>query len=185
MTEALTLSHPVPGDDYSPLDVLLASSLSLFETWLLKERWRGKEHDCVNLFAHGFLFPHIKTGAAIEDFTQVAIEVPVPQAPGYGIKQAVTKDLVIWPSPRFITWDEEWRAVLPPMAVMEWKCRRKRSGHPPLHQPDIEWLKHYSRHFPNCTGYAVTVNFRSDERRIWMARIRAEGIREDFHRATT
>jgi hypothetical protein len=75
-------THHVPPDQYSPLDHLLGDCLSQFEARMLEKGWRGKEHDCVNLFGHGFLFPHVKEGAAIEDFTQVAIEVPIPQAPG-------------------------------------------------------------------------------------------------------
>jgi hypothetical protein len=32
-----------------------------FRRWLRSQQWRGKEHDCVNLYVHGFLFPTIAT----------------------------------------------------------------------------------------------------------------------------
>lgn len=164
------------------LDQLIATTLTEYEAWLLSSGWRGKEHDCVNLFVHGFLFRHVRADAVIQDFTQVGIEMAVPQPEGMGIKQAVRKDLVIWDSPRFVTWDEQWRAIHPPRAIIEWKARRKPRAEAILYAGDIEWLRRYSLHYSGFTGYAVTVDFTSPQRRVASARIYNGEITEDFHR---
>ena len=166
------------------LDFLIANTLAEYEQWLLSSDWRGKEHDCVNLFVHGFLFQHVRSGATIEDFTQVGIEVGVPQPEGIGIKPAARKDLVIWDAPRAVTWDADWRAVRQPVAIIEWKARRKPLL-PVLYPGDIEWLRRYSLHYPDFIGYAVTVDFTSTLRRVASARIFAGQMIEDFHRPTT
>ena len=55
------------------MDRFLNEALKSFSGWLKENEWRGKERDCVNLFAHKFLFEKIEPGAAIEFPTQVSI----------------------------------------------------------------------------------------------------------------
>jgi hypothetical protein len=56
------------------IDRFLNEALESFSHWQKTAEWRGKERDCVNLFAHKFLFEKIEPGAAIECPTQVCIE---------------------------------------------------------------------------------------------------------------
>lgn len=165
------------------LDTIVATSLREFEAWLNASSWTGKEHDCVNLFVHGFLFKHICQGGPIKDFTQVGIEIGVPQPDGIGSKDSARKDLVIWDTPLAVAWDTEWRAVRHPSAIIEWKARRKIRS-PALDPYDIDWLKRYSLHYPDFTGYAVTVDLSPEARRINTARISGGELFRDFHRRT-
>ena len=78
------------------IDRFLNEALETFSYWLKDHpEWRGKESECVNLFAHKFLFEKIEAGAAIECPTQVGIEVALKQPKGY-TRPASNKDLVIW-----------------------------------------------------------------------------------------
>ena len=161
---------------------MIASALADFESALLSTGWRGKENDCVNLFTHGFLFPRIRADAAIRDFTQIGIEVGVPQPPNVGTKAACRKDLVIWREPRQVTWDTTtWRPFRHPWAIVEWKAHRKRIE-PTLDAHDLHWLTAYSHHQPDFCGFVVTVDFTSDSRRIASAIVQRGQITEDFHR---
>ena len=153
-----------------------------YEAWLLQTEWRGKEHDCVNLFAHGFIFPRISPDAPISDYTQVCIEVGVPQPRTIGIKQATRKDLVIWDAPFTTTWDSNWTAFRIPKAIIEWKARKTRTGKPVLFSYDVDWLHKYSLLHPDFTGYCATVDFTSATRRVATAHIYQGNVNEDFHR---
>jgi hypothetical protein len=55
----------------SPLESLkhlLIESFAEYESWLRTNTWHGKEHDCVNLFVHKFLFSKISPkGPIVED----------------------------------------------------------------------------------------------------------------------
>jgi hypothetical protein len=165
----------------TPLDNLLAQSLRDFESWLLQTGWRGKEHDCVNLFTHGHLFPRVGSASPIREFTEVGIEIGVPQPSQIGIKAACRKDLVIWDEPRATAWDTAtWLPVRPPRAIIEWKAHRKPVRYS-LHQGDIDWLTAYSLHFPAFTGYVVTVDFTWTDRRIASGFIRGGILTRDFH----
>jgi hypothetical protein len=53
------------------IDRFINEALENFSHWLKSNQWRGKEHDCVNLFAHKFLFEKIEPGAAIQCPTQI------------------------------------------------------------------------------------------------------------------
>ncbi len=139
---------------FATLHDLLADALLEYEDWLLSSAWRGKEHECVNLFLHRFVYARIHPGGPLSDFTQVAIEVGVPQPSSIGIKQACRKDLVIWETPAATTWDAEWKAVRYPRAIMEWKARRRRTRQSALSPYDIEWLRQYSLMLPEFTGSA-------------------------------
>lgn len=163
------------------IDSIISVALREFEAWLLASDWRGKEHDCVNLFVHGFLFKHVREDASIKDFTQVGIEVAVPQPVGIGVKPSARKDLVIWDAPRTVTWDAEWNAIRHPIVIIEWKARRKKQF-PLLDPRDLEWLRRYSLHYRDFTGYAVTVDFSSQSCCIATARIHGGIVYEDFHK---
>lgn len=177
-----TESTAIVTAEFSPLDRVVAASLATFESWLLQSNWRGKEHDCVNLFTHGFLFSHVSPQAIIREFTQVGIETGVPQPSHIGIKGACRKDLVIWNNPREVAWDTStWMPVRAPAAIIEWKAHR-RPITPILNQTDIAWLTAYSKHFDGFTGYAVTVDFTSSSRRVATALVRRDEFIEDFHR---
>lgn len=71
---------------------LLVEAFSDYEKWLSTSTWRGKEHDCVNLFVHRFLFPRISPEGPIFDPTQIGIETGIPQGIGLGKKQAVRNE---------------------------------------------------------------------------------------------
>ena len=60
-------------------DRFLNEALESFSHFLKTTDWRGKERECVNLFAHKFLFEKIEPGAAIECPTQVSIECALKQ----------------------------------------------------------------------------------------------------------
>ncbi len=163
---------------------IVASALSEFEVWLLSSSWRGKENDCVNLFAHGFLAPHVAPDSMLHDLTQIGIEVGVPQPPGMGIKAAVRKDLVIWREPLTTTWSADWVAETFPLAIIEWKARRKKFSDPVLFPYDLNWLTSYSLLQPDFTGFSVTVDFTSTTRRVASAIVTNGQVSEDFHRRT-
>lgn len=165
------------------LHSLLAHAFRDYEAWLLATNWRGKEHDCVNLFVHKFLFSHVHPAGPIADFTQVGIEVGVPQPKGVvGVKPAARKDLVIWSEPYSTTWDAAWNAVKAPLAIVEWKARKLKSPKPFLFPYDVDWLTRYSLHYPEFTGFCATVDFTSDTQRLHTASIHAGSLRNDFHR---
>jgi hypothetical protein len=161
------------------LDKLIAQTLSVFEDELLKTGWKGKEADCVNLFAHGFLFKEIRPGNPIEDFAQVGIEVGVPQPRGVGTRSGVRKDMIIWSEPRMTTFDGAWKPVKIPAAIIEWKARRSPKRAAKL----INWITQVSHQHLNFLGYCVTVDFTETDRRVYSAKF-FRGVRtDDFHRA--
>ena len=163
------------------LDGIIGAALAEFEDWLVASGWRGKEHDCVNQFAHGFLFRRVAQDGVISDFTQVGIESAVPQPRGVGIKAACRKDLVIWDEPGAVTWDEHWAPTRVPAAIIEWKARRRRVR-ALLDRRDVAWLTGYTCHYPECRGYAVTVDFAVRPGRVASARIVRGQVTEGFHR---
>lgn len=170
-----------PGEK-SGIKAVVASALRSFETWLLASSWRGKENDCVNLFAHRFLADHVAPDSLLRDLTQIGIEIGVPQPEGLGIKAAVRKDLVIWAAPAMTAWSTGWIAENYPLAIIEWKVRRKKTSAPILSLHDVQWLASYSSLRPDFTGFSVTVDFTSDCRRVASALVSDGQIAEDFHR---
>jgi hypothetical protein len=165
------------------LDALLREAFQDFEAWLLDTAWRGKEHDCVNVFAHKFLAGLVRPEGPIFDLTQVGIEVGVPQPHNCGERPSARKDLVIWAQPGTVAWGADWKAVNVPATIIEWKAPRKKGRTPPIHPYDREWLQKYSLHYPNFVGYCATVDFSATDRRVFTLAITATGMLEDFHRA--
>ena len=149
------------------IDRFLNEAIVSFSAWLKSNHWRGKEHECVNLFAHKFLFENIAPGAAIECPTQICIECPLKQPNGYTNK-AARKDLVIWEHPLQTTWSDTWEPIHSPKAVMEWKVFfRKRVPRKIFDPHDEEWILAYTREHPKRFGYVVSVDLMSQESRVF------------------
>ena len=165
------------------LDRLIGRTLVQFENWLISSDWRGRENECVNLFTHGFLFKEIGIGKPVEDFTQVGIEVSVPQPKGIGTKAAARKDLVIWNEARETAFNADWIPVRFPFSIIEWKARRKPKRSSLLDSHDIRWLAQMSRQNQGFIGYAVTVDFTILTQRLFTARLFGGKQTDDFHQA--
>ena len=144
------------------IDRFLNEALEEFSAWLKANAWRGKEQECVNLFAHKFLFEKIEPGAAIEDPTQVCIEGALKQPPGY-TRPVASKDLVIWSRPLQTTWSKSWKPVHAPKAVLEWKVYRDHVPRRVFSRHDEEWVNAYTAEQDGSFGYVVAVDFTSDE----------------------
>ena len=124
--------------------------LSLF---LEQGSWRGKENDCVNLFALRFLAKRVRP------LDRIGIEVGVPQLGGKGRKQAVRKDLVIWNHGGQTTWDRSWKAKAVPQAILEWKVKRGASAKAAISARDRAWLAGFKRKHHGFLGVCVTVAY--------------------------
>ena len=162
------------------IDRYIEESLQYFAGWLIDSDWVGKERDCINRFATGFLQPGIAPHAAISDYGQVRIENAVPQiAPSN--RNAVTKDLVIWKSSEEVTWDSEWNAVNLPRAIMEWKLRRTVSDKWPYDAYDTSWLKRFTKKYPTVFGYAVTVDINKIGRAVYYQQMRSGTAKTPWH----
>jgi len=130
--------------------------ISAFAADTLGSHWRGKEHDWVNRFAHCYLLKHCTPNGPLYEAGQIAIEVGVPQPPGY-LAPATRRDLVIWPSPGLTCWDAEWRPIHHPIAIVEWKVHRP--GRRNRDQPrKREWLRRYTQWQTEPVAYAVEIN---------------------------
>ena len=127
------------------IDRFLSEALETFALWLKDHpEWRGKESECVNLFAHKFLFEKIEAGAAIECPTQVGIEVALKQPKRYK-RPASNKDLVIWSKALQTTWSATWEPTHWPRPSLSGKSTgigspdgtstsTMRSGSKPIHR---------------------------------------------------
>lgn len=135
----------------------------------------------MNLFVHKFLFPRVTPGGPIFDHTQIAIETGIPQGAGIGKKQAVRKDLVIWPRPEMTTWNKDWVAENFPMAVIEWKARRKKSRIPIIFPYDLDWMTRYSLLREGFIGCCATVDFTHSKTRVETALVEAGTVTANFH----
>jgi hypothetical protein len=89
------------------IDRFIEDALIDFGDWYIPSAWIGKERDCLNMFALGFLCREIKPGAAIEQLIQVRIESATPQPKGY-TKKTAAKDLVIWKDGFDSVWNHKW-----------------------------------------------------------------------------
>lgn len=162
------------------LELMIVSTLTEFRQWLEGEGtvWRGKERDCINIFAHRFLFPRIGPGNAIEHYAQVGIEVGVPNPLGDSDRKSrpsVSRDLVIWDRPGAVAWDEHWKPVHSPKAILEWKTRRKTSKGPLFDAKDNQWLCRFCEKYPDCLGFTITVDFTASGARLQWQRCLANG----------
>jgi hypothetical protein len=137
--------------DIFQIDALIRDALKEFIEDLGTCRWRGKEHDCVNRFAHGFLLPRCVPSCFLHHPTQICIEVGVAQPPGIGSGGAARKDLVIWAEPWMSCWNEKWEPVNCPVVVMEWKValpgKKLR-----FNRHDRQWLKGFAETNSGAVG---------------------------------
>ena len=129
----------------------------------------GKEHDHVNRFAFGHLLPLCSTKGPLRHPTQIGLGVGMAQPRGVGVNSAARKDLVIWPEPGMMCWNSRWRPCRHPMALMEWKVRR-RGGVFHGRNHDRAWLSAYARWRPDFVGYSVAVDFEQRKFRLCVER---------------
>lgn len=148
------------------IDRYLNDALENFSYWLKSNEWRGKEHDCVNLFAHKFLFEKIEPNAAIQCPTQICIECGLKQPKKYE-KLSARKDLIVWEHPLQNAWSGDWEPVNIPKAVMEWKVFRTRFPKSIFDKHDEEWVGSYTKEHRGVFGYVISVDFSSDHRRVY------------------
>lgn len=142
------------------LDRLLADALPRFIADIRRDEWRGKERDCVNRFAMGYLIDACikNTCRFLKHPTQISVEMPIGKPRGVGIKKSLSKDLVIWREPWTNCWDTEWNPSLSPLAVIEWKVTRgPKGGQKADHEK--AWLRAFARSNPKSVGYAVRLRF--------------------------
>lgn len=132
---------------------VIEKNLIEFSSFICDSDWRGKENDCVNLFAHRFLAKKVRP------IDRIGIEVAVPQLGGKGRKLAVRKDLVIWRRGGQTTWDANWRAHVMPEAILEWKVRRSPNAKTTISNRDRAWLKSFKTRHRAFVGVCVTVAF--------------------------
>ena len=141
--------------------VQVEKALREFSSFLKQTEWRGKENDCVNLFAHRFL------AKRVQPLDRMGIEVAVPQLGGKGRKQAVRKDLVIWGKGGQTTWDAAWKAKAVPQAILEWKVKRGPNAQPIISSRDRAWLKAFKSKHRGFIGVCVTVAFGKETQLKW------------------
>ena len=143
------------------LSTEIHAALKQMELHLHKSDWRGKENDCVNLFAHRFLAKRVRP------IDRIGIEVAVPQLGGKGRKQAVRKDLLIWKRGGATTWGADWKAKAVPQAILEWKVKRGPGAKPTISNRDRAWLKAFKCNHRGFTGVCVTVTYGNKTELKW------------------
>ena len=134
-------------------DTEITRALKDFGIFLGRSGWRGKENDCVNLFAHRFLAKRIRP------IDRIGIEIAVPQIGSGGRKQAVRKDLVVWKRSGQTTWGKDWKAKAVPLAILEWKVKRGPAARATISVRDRAWLIRFKRKHRGFVGVCVTVAF--------------------------
>ena len=155
--------------ELTALDTIIREALGTYVEDVFGRALLGKEHDHVNLFAFGHLLPRCSSSGPLRDPTQVGLGVGMAQPPEVGENSAARKDLVIWPEPRMTCWDQRWRPVRHPMALLEWKVRR-RGGSFHGRNHDRAWVSAYARWRPGFVGYSVAVDFEEQRFRLWVER---------------
>ena len=155
-----------------PWDQIIEDSLNELSCFLNSNRWRGRENEVVNLFAHRFLWSHLGEGPFV-DPSQIGIEVAVGQIPKAGAKKLVRKDLVLWNKPLETVWGTE-KVFNAPAVILEWKANRIAKC-----ATDIEWLQAFTRLNPEVLGYSVCA-FLEQERGISFTRVAKGKVETNF-----
>ena len=140
--------------------------------------WRAKEHNWVNYFVFRHLLPRCKRSGV--DPAQLAIEMPVPQPNGEGLRyttKTVRRDIVIWPTAGCTCWDDDWHPTCHPLAILEWKVHRPKRRN---RDDQIEWLKDYCHWKPSVIGYGVEVHLDRDPMAITCCRFLGDESEEDW-----
>ena len=142
---------------------IIEGSLKGLSCFLKESDWYGRENEIINLYAHRFVLENIKKGPLI-DPTQIGIEVAVKQLQRCGGKKLVRKDLVLWNHPLETVWGSSTARNFP-AAILEWKTEKI-----PECKVNIDWLKAYTRIYPQVLGYSVCAFIRA-RRGIWYRKI--------------
>jgi hypothetical protein len=155
------------------IDRLVEFATNSFGRWLSTSTWRGKEHDCVNIFVMEFLIPLVSSRSAIKTCSQIRIEGGVRQPSGF-TKISARKDVVIWGSPFEVAWNSMFEPVNTPRVVMEWKTLITGQGKTPpkFDEHDQDWLEKFTIENPNSLGYLVVVDLRGENRLVMIGRVR-------------
>jgi hypothetical protein len=156
------------------LDSIIRASLVDFADRRLRATWYGKEHNWVSLYVFGHLLPLCQSDRPLFDPTQIAIEVGVPQPPGY-VKTAANRDVVIWERPCSSCWNLDGAETAHPMAIVEWKVHRHRRRNREVPR-ERKWLREYCAWQPQVLAYAVELEA-GEERRMGVTRF--AGTQED------
>ena len=143
------------------LNAVIAIVLKEVAIFIGRSGWRGKENDCVNLFAHRFLAKRIRP------IDRIGIEVAVPQIGGGRRKQAVRKDLVVWKRSGQTTWGKDWKARAVPQAILEWKVKRGGVAKATISARDRAWLRAFKSKHRGFIGVCVTVAFGTRQEMKW------------------
>ena len=159
------------------VDRFIEDALIEFEGWYITAEWYGKERDCVNMFAHGFLGRKVRPGAAIKKLTQIRVESAAPQPSGYS-KLTAAKDLVIWKDGLDTVWDENWQVSNIPWVVMEWKIKRTGKPNHQFDAHDVDWLLGFTNDYSGTFGYLVRIYDGPHGRFVDWAKVRKGVIRD-------
>ncbi len=147
----------MPGEIVE-LDTLLRRAFIGFAEDIRKDRWYGKERDCIQRFAMGYLVDACGTHHFLQHPTQVGIEMPVAKPSEVGKRRSAPKDLVVWHEKWPKVWDSQWNPSLTPLAVIEWKVSRgKKGGENKDH--DAKWLGSFTSDKQSSVGYSVMLRF--------------------------
>jgi hypothetical protein len=139
------------------LDRIITACLDQLATDRHVCNWFAKEHDWVSYFVQKFLINQCRPAGVLYDPAQIGTEVSVPQPPGKYNRLSVCRDVVIWDQPGATCWDEWYRPMHTPVAMMEWKVHRM--GHKNrnvVHERD--WLRNFCAWQKTVIAYAVEVN---------------------------
>jgi hypothetical protein len=179
MTTLVELASHHSFDVMQNIESIIDTALNDFGTWLSKNDWRGKEHDCVNNFAHAFLLNQVKTDSLLHHPAQICLECGIPQPEGY-VKINARRDLVVWPDPFLNTWSEDLKNRLhDPLALMEWKAKHKNILPKKLFFPhDETWISEYTKIHPEVIGYVAAVYFLPEKTSVFW-KISKQGVFSD------
>jgi hypothetical protein len=153
--------------DIGDLDTVVRQSLESIAAELSSGTWKGRrEREIVSLFCFGHLLSKCRPGSILHDPTQICVETPVPQIAGPGqrkpsgkraAKEVVCKDIVIWPRPRMVCWDDTGKGTVRPLSVIQWK--HDQGG---VSKNDTSWLQEFSQRHGDFAGFAIATNGRAE-----------------------
>lgn len=152
------------------IDEVVRASLTEFVEDITLSSWKGREREAISLYAFGFLQKQFRAGLILNDPTQIGIEVAVPSAERLNPKGRVCKDLILWAESKMTCWNEDWKATLYPLAIMEWKAYRQIHKRAEVSAKDVRWLSDYSTLFP-IVGYAVALDLAHRDFRLSVTRV--------------
>jgi hypothetical protein len=141
----------------TPIDEVMSTCLTQLAADPHVRGWSAKERNWVNYFAHGFLLQQCRPDGVFRHPTQIAIEVGVPQPPGY-TKPTTHRDLVIWSEPGSTCWSPTWAPVCHPLAIVEWKVHRPGRRNVEVLK-ERAWLRAYCAWVPATVAYAIEVEW--------------------------